>query len=111
MDRTFVACSDESRRDVFPGAYSYPIFTEANTPVGGCCAMLNVFFSDEYPEPGVHDDNEGFYVVSGRGRMKVGGREYELAPGDAMYAPAGTYHSIKKVGSGDLRVFIYHFPK
>lgn len=73
--------------------------------------MFNIFFSEEYPQPGVHEDNEGFYVVSGFGKMLLDNNEYDLKPGCAMYAPAGIPHAIKKVGKEDLRVFLYHFPK
>ena len=111
MTFTYVARPEEDNRLSFPGAYSYPIFTEANTPVPACCAMFNIFFSEEYPQPGVHDDNEGFYVISGTGKMLLDGKEYDLVPGCAMYAPAGVPHAIKKVGSADMHVFLYHFPK
>jgi mannose-6-phosphate isomerase-like protein (cupin superfamily) len=108
---TYVARPDEDQRLTFPGAYSVPIFNEANTPVDACCAMFNIFFSEEYPQPGVHADNEGFYVISGHGKMAINGAEYELEPGCAMYAPAGVPHALKKVGAEDLHVFLYHFPK
>ena len=111
MASTYVAQPDAARRQQHPGAYSDPIFDADSAPVGAFCAMLNVFFSDEYPEPGVHEDNEGFFVVSGRGKMRIGGAEYDLVPGSAMVAPAGVRHAIKKTGSEDLRVFLYHFPK
>ena len=95
-----------------PGAVSQPIFTEANTPLPGCIAMQNTFTSPDYPaEPGVHDDNEGFYVISGQGMMRVGDCEAPLSPGTAAYAPAGVPHAIRKTGDADLEVFIYHFPK
>lgn len=110
MAVSYVAQADEAKRKTFPGAYSDPIFEQDNAPVDAFCAMLNVFFSKEYPEPGVHDDHEGFFVVSGHGKMLVGGVEYELAPGSAMVAPAGVRHAIKKTGDEDLRVFLYHFP-
>lgn len=111
MVSTYVAQADAAKRRLFPGAYSDPIFDEHNTSVAAFSAMLNVFFSEDYPEPGVHDDHEGFFVVGGRGRMMLDGVEYELAPGSAMVAPAGVRHAIRKVGDEDLRVFIYHFPK
>ncbi len=111
MTATYVAQPKEDNRLAFPGAYSYPIFDGHNTPINACCAMFNIFFSEEYPQPGVHDDHEGFYVISGNGKMMLNGEEYDLRPGFAMYAPAGIPHAIKKVGKEDLRVFLYHFPK
>jgi len=111
MTDTYVAHPDESDRKEYPGALSYPIFNDLNTPIAACSAMFNVFFGEQYPEPGVHDDHEGFYVVSGHGKMKIDNVEYDLTPGCAMYAPAGVPHAIRKVGKDNLRVFIYHFPK
>jgi mannose-6-phosphate isomerase-like protein (cupin superfamily) len=73
--------------------------------------MLNLFYSAEYPAvPGVHEDNEGFYVISGRGSIKIEEREYELIPGTAILVPAGLHHALRKTGNEDLKVFIYHFP-
>ena len=107
----YVARPDEAKRRQYAGAHSDPIFDIPDTPVPGLTAMLNVFFSEEYPEPGLHDDNEGFFVLSGRGRMRIGGGEHDLEPGTMMVAPAGVPHAIRKVGAEDLRVFIFHFPK
>ena len=109
MAISYVAQADETRRRHFAGANSDPIFDEGNAPVDAFSAMLNVFYSEQYPEPGVHDDHEGFFVLSGHGRMLLAGTEYELAPGSAMVAPAGVRHAIRKSGDEDLRVFIYHF--
>ena len=111
LPANYVARPDETRRRLYAGAHSDPIFDEAEAPVPGLSTMLNVFFGEEYPEPGLHDDHEGFFVVGGRGKMMLDGVEYELAPGSAMVAPAGVRHAIRKVGEEDLRVFIYHFPK
>lgn len=95
-----------------PGATTYPIHTMQDTPISGCCTMLNVFQDAQYPQHwGVHDDNEGFYVVSGFGRYYIDDVEYELSPGTSMLAPAGKPHGIKKTGEADLQVFIFHFPR
>ena len=94
----------------FPGARSFPIFDSENTPLHGCSAMLNIFSDDQYKTPGVHDDNEGFYVISGEGMAMIGIDEYVLTPGTAIYAPAWIPHALKKTGDEDLKVFIYHFP-
>ena len=111
MAITYVAHAQEGNRRIYPGAYSDPIFDEENTPVNACCAMFKIFFGEEYPQPGVHNDNQGFYVISGSGKMMLNGEEYDLEPGCTMFAPAGMPHAIKKVGSEDIHVLLYHFPK
>ena len=107
----YVVHQDPAKLMEYPGAHSYQLYENDNTPLPGIIAMFNVFFSNEYPAvPGVHDDNEGFYVVSGCGSMKIKDKEYDLFPGTAMLVPAGFAHAIRKKGNEDLKVFIYHFP-
>lgn len=105
----YAAQYDTSKRKHFPGATSDPCFEDGESPIPGVYAMRNLFTAAEYPEPGVHDDHEGFYVVSGRGWLLIADQEYELTPGTAMFAPAKTPHAIKSSG-GELEIFIYHFP-
>lgn len=94
-----------------PGCQSRMYFEGETTPCTGYCAMFNSFYNEEYIEPyGVHDDNEGFFVVSGTGRMVIGEEEFELNPGVTMIAPAHTPHAIKKTSSDDLEIFLFHFP-
>lgn len=94
------------------GALSHLMFTPENTPVDGFSACVNVVQSDQYPQPGIHDDNEGFYVVRGTGWAKVGDEEQPIAEGSCFFAPAGIPHAIRKdSGAPDLEVFLFHFPK
>ena len=107
----FVVKQDPAKLLEFPGAHSYQHFEKDDTPIKGVFTMFNIFYSTEYPAvPGVHDDNEGFYVVSGEGTIKIKEKEYDMVPGAAILVPAGTPHAIRKKGNEDLKVFIYHFP-
>ncbi|MEN3340739.1 MAG: hypothetical protein V7644_143 [Actinomycetota bacterium] len=47
-------------------------------------------------------DDEVLYVVSGRGRVTVGGESAQLAPGSAAYAAAGTPWRVEE--TGDLEI-------
>ena len=71
---SYVKAVDRAAWLNFPGAVSHPIFDAQHTPIQGASAMLNFFVSDTYPAPGVHEDNEGFYVISGEGKI-MGGQE------------------------------------
>lgn len=107
--KIYTAMADMSVKTNYPGAESYPIFHRANAPVEGFTAMLNHFTGREYPAPGVHEDNEGFYVISGEGMIHLEEGEYPLTAGTAILVPAGVPHAIKKIGQDDLVIFIYHF--
>ena len=106
----FVKSVDASKGISNGGSTQLPIFTADNTPIPGSIAMVIVFKADAYGKPGVHDDNEGFFVISGEGKMVIGDTEYSLQEGCAMLVPAGTAHMIKRTGEAELKVFIYHFP-
>ena len=107
----YVIHQEPSKLMEFPGAHSYQLFEKDSTPIAGAITMFNIFYSNEYPAvPGVHDDNEGFYVVSGEGTIKISEKEYNLFPGSSILVPAGVRHAIRKKGTEDLKVFIYHFP-
>ena len=113
--KSFVVHQEISRLVEYPGAHSYQLFEQNNSPIQGAAAMLNIFYSSEYPPaPGVHDDNEGFFIVSGYGSVKIDVREnemeFDLVPGTAILVPAGIPHAVRKKGNEDLKAFIYHFP-
>ncbi len=53
-----------------------------------------------------HPANEQVYViVRGRGTMKVGGEEQEVAAGTLVFIPPGTDHAIRNTGDESL-VFV-----
>lgn len=94
-----------------PGAKNYPIFIDGEAPIKGCNASIGVYHCEEYPTPGVHEDNEGFYVISGQGKAKIGDIESDISEGSCFYAPAGVPHAIKKApNTPDLVIFLFHFP-
>jgi len=42
-----------------------------------------------------HDCNEAWLVVEGRGVAVVGGREYQIGPGDVVYTQRGDEHTVR----------------
>ena len=60
----------------------------------------------EAPPLHQHDDTEQiFYVLQGRGRLRIGAQQatYAVAPGDVVRIPPATLHSIECVGDATLR--------
>lgn len=110
MKKVFSPISDQTVE--FPGSHSHPYFGPQDTPCEGYYAMLNHFYNTDYIIPyGIHDDHEGFFVVSGTGKMIIGDEpEFDLFPGVSMVAPAHVPHAIKKTSAEDLEIFLYHFP-
>jgi mannose-6-phosphate isomerase-like protein (cupin superfamily) len=57
---------------------------------------------------GYHEQHEDeiYYVLSGRGMMKIDGKEFEVGPGDAVLTRPGSSHGLKQVGKEDLVILI-----
>ena len=46
---------------------------------------------------------ELYHVMSGRGRMRLGDRVFEVGPGDTVHIAPGTAHCIENIGEAELR--------
>ncbi|AEV29239.1 cupin domain-containing protein [Sphaerochaeta pleomorpha str. Grapes] len=93
----------------FPGAISQIVFDEENSPITGFSAMVNEFQNTEFLPFGIHEDNEGFFVLEGTGSMIVADEEFAISAGFSMIVPAHTVHAIRKTGEAKLKIFLFHF--
>lgn len=75
---------------------SVSLITEANGAKKGFSIGISFYHSDVYGLPGIHADQEGFYVLEGNGTAKVGDEEFRVEPGVAFIATKGVPHTIKK---------------
>lgn len=90
--------------------YDYvPLLSAENGCRAGCRTGLLSYTQEEYRQGGVHEDQEGFFVLEGAGRALVGEKEYSLLPGACFIVPPGLYHSIKKNPECDyVKLFFFH---
>ncbi len=72
-------------------------------------STINVFHANII-EPGMileshqHENEEQiFFILSGKGVIKVGDEEQAVGEGDAIYLPPKLNHSIKNIGTYPLR--------
>jgi mannose-6-phosphate isomerase-like protein (cupin superfamily) len=52
-----------------------------------------------------------YYVVAGRGRIRVGDDERDVGPGDLVCAPAGEDHAVANPGAERLVLLVMMAPK
>ena len=53
----------------------------------------------------LHRETEELYhITAGRGRMTLGARLFDVAPGDTICIPPGTPHSVEADASGSLLI-------
>lgn len=58
-----------------------------------------------------HDHDEIYYVLAGRGRYFLDGREHAVAAGDALLTRAGSTHGILQDGDADLELLIVYLSR
>jgi len=90
--------------------YEYiPLLNEENGCQAGCRTGLLMYTQLEYKQGGVHEDQEGFYVLEGTGKAIVGENEFLLSPGVCFIVPPGLYHAIKRDAECDfIKLFFFH---
>lgn len=52
-----------------------------------------------------------YYILSGRATVRVGAEQQELAPGQAVLAPAGEEHGVRNAGEEPLTLLVFMAPK
>jgi mannose-6-phosphate isomerase-like protein (cupin superfamily) len=73
---------------------------------------LNLVFRKRALKPGsgigYHEQNEDeiYYVLSGRGVMTLDGKDVAVGPGTAILTRPGSSHGLKQVGNEDLVIMI-----
>jgi mannose-6-phosphate isomerase-like protein (cupin superfamily) len=53
-----------------------------------------------------NDEDEIYYVLSGRGELTLDGVRHIVGPGTAIWTPAGGSHGLRQLGSEDLVIII-----
>ena len=73
---------------------------------------LGLVFRKRAVKPGsgigyhLQNEDEIYYVLSGRGKMTVDGKEFDVVAGDAVLTRPGSSHGLKQVGSEELVILI-----
>ena len=85
------------------------LIDSSNGAENGFCMGISEYFSEEFGELGIHDDQEGFYVIEGKGFAKVGNKEFFITKGDSFIVKAGIKHVLKKdINANVLKVLWSH---
>ena len=87
----------------------YVLLDEKNGCVAGCRCGVSIYRSTEYGRGDAHEDQEGFFVLSGKGLARVGEKEFEVHEGMAFLVPAGVWHTLRSISEAQaLNVLWFH---
>lgn len=79
--------------------------------VNGFVLGMTEYHAEEYQNVGIHETQEGFYVVAGEGTARIGDEEFPIRAGTSFIAPKGVPHSVKKApGSIPVKLIWAHAP-
>ena len=56
-----------------------------------------------------HAEDEVYYVLSGRGRLRVEGRDHAVAPGALLFVPARAVHAFREI-TEELTLLVFFAP-
>ena len=85
--------------DTNPEVKGFSLLESILAPEGGC--------TDFHSHP---ISGELMIIMSGNGKAYMEGREYELKPGTALYAPPGVEHKTMNTGSEPVRIACIFVP-
>ncbi len=89
----------------------YNLLDENEGCVNGCRCGVSIYRRTEYDlsHATAHDDQEGFFVLEGRGRALIGDEELIMEPGMCFMVPAGVVHAMKRETDCEYcKVFWFH---
>jgi len=86
----------------------YLLIGEVKGCVNGSCMGVSIYTDTEYGQSAAHEDQEGFFVLAGKGKALIAGEEIDLEEGMAFVVPAGVEHVMKAEEGHDCRVLWYH---
>lgn len=91
------------------GHSSFPMLSEKQGCVNDCAGGISYYRDTEYTPPAVHDFQEGFIVLEGKGSARVGAEECLLEKETAFIVPAGVEHQLRALDQNQpLVLFWFH---
>ncbi|MGH9357983.1 MAG: cupin domain-containing protein [Terriglobia bacterium] len=88
------------------GALSKLLVNPDNTQTSSFDFRISIYEPRGHVEPHTHSDAEQvYYILEGKGLMRLGDRDLVVEPNTAIHIPSGLIHGIANTGLEDL-VFI-----
>jgi mannose-6-phosphate isomerase-like protein (cupin superfamily) len=88
-------------------AYRVMLVTEETTGAKEVNMIMPVSPPDVPPRKGSHYHNKResiFFILQGKGKAIIEGKEYDIEPNTVIYIPPGEKHAFRNTGNTELRM-------
>ena len=90
---------------IFPDAITLKVLLKASQTNGSHAIFEDIVESGVGPGRHIHQhQDETFFFLEGIFDVEVGGKLYQMKPGDVAFIPKGTVHAFKNVGENQGRL-------
>jgi len=100
----------ESRVEQYPGRTIRTLLDPESTGTSGLILGVITYLPGCAVEPHSHEDQEGIFVVKGRGMAKIGSEVVDIEAGTAIYIPKGVTHSVTNPADEPIEAIVVHAP-
>lgn len=89
------------------GSEIRPLVDRTTSEITACSLAEEVLPPGHAVTPHHHRQlEEVYYIISGRGVMTVADERREVGPGDAIYVPRGSRHTLENTGSEPIKLLL-----
>jgi len=85
--------------------FKYTVLAETET---GSVELLRI--DDELPTHMHTDENHFVYIYRGQAKGTIGDVTAEVGPGELVVIPAGTPHSVERIGDAPVEILLFSSP-
>jgi mannose-6-phosphate isomerase-like protein (cupin superfamily) len=97
---------DEQWNDPRRGGASWrTFFSRGITPTAALTTGVSTVPTEQALAPHRHKTVESYFFIHGHGVLVLGGDEYKVDAGSAVYIPSFTVHGVRNTGSTPLQFF------
>ena len=89
------------------GSEIRPLMDRTTSEITRCSLAEETLFPGQSVTPHHHREiEEVYYILSGRGVMRVGDEEREVTAGDAIYIPRESRHTLENTGTEPIKLLL-----
>ena len=100
---------NDAKKELFDDRWSADLINgELFKTTSGFSIGIAEYSCKEFGKPGIHEDQEAIYIISGEGEYMLGDSVFTISPGYAIYVPPGTKHAVRRTTDKPVKLLYAH---